>query len=122
MDEVEAIFKKAISTLDDAQFTFDNDRYNISINRSYYTVFYGSKALLLKKGIKTNTHTGNIKKFGFEYVVNDNFNEKIAKILSKLEEDRSRVDYDFEFEAAELKAKKDLEDAKKFIEECRKFL
>ncbi|MCL2157665.1 MAG: HEPN domain-containing protein [Methanobrevibacter sp.] len=56
MDEADIIFKKAIETLDDAKFSFHHERYNISINRSYYAVFYAAKALLLKKRVPTKTH------------------------------------------------------------------
>ena len=122
MDEVDLIFKRAIDALSDAEFTFLNGRYNISINRSYYAVFYGSKALLIKKGVETTKHSGNIVKFGLEYVINDSFDSKIAKILSELEEDRSSADYDFEFDAEKIQAKENLEKAKKFLEECKKFL
>ena len=122
MDEVNIIFKRAIDTLNDAEFNFDNERYNVSINRSYYAVFYATKSLLVKKGVKSTKHSGTIKQFGLEYVVNDKFDEKIAKILSRLEEDRSRVDYDFEFDAEKIRAKKNLENAKIFIKECKRFL
>lgn len=122
MDEIEIIFKRALDALSDAEFNFNNNRFNVSINRSYYAAFYASKALLLKKGVNTKKHSGNIMKFGLEYVINDNFDGKIAKILSDLQEDRSSADYDFEFDAEKIQAKIDLEKAEKFIEECKKFL
>ncbi|MCL2116101.1 MAG: HEPN domain-containing protein [Methanobrevibacter sp.] len=122
MDEIDILFKRAIDALDGAEFNFKNGYYNISINRSYYAVFYASKALLLKKGVETKTHAGNIKKFGLEYVVNDNFEARIAKILSELEEDRSNVDYSFEFEGEKIQAKENLKNAEKFIAECKRFL
>ena len=99
MDEVATIFKRAKSTLKEAEFNFNHGFYNVSINRSYYAVFYGSKALLVKKGVESKKHSGNIKKFGLEYVIKDNFDEKTAKILSELEGDRTRADYDFEFDS-----------------------
>jgi len=122
LDEIEIIFKRALDALSDAEFNFNNNRFNVSINRSYYAAFYASKALLLKKGVNTKKHSGNIMKFGLEYVINDNFDGKIAKILSDLQEDRSSADYDFEFDAEKIQAKIDLEKAEKFIEECKKFL
>ena len=122
MDKYEIVFKKALDLLDDAEYNFNGDRYNTSINRSYYAVFYAAKSLLLKKGVDTRKHTGNIQMFGKEYVVNDNFDKEISRILSELQEDRSRVDYDFEFNSTKAIAKLDLENAKKFIEECKKFL
>lgn len=72
--------------------------------------------------METRKHSGNIKKFSLEYVIKDNFDEKIAKILSELEGDRTRADYDFEFDSTEIKAKEDLEIAKKFLKECEKFI
>jgi len=122
LDEVDAIFKRAIDALNDAEFNFSYERYNVSINRSYYAVFYASKALLLKKGVETKRHSENLRKFGFEYVVNDNFDAKIAKILSILVEDRTRVDYDFQFDVVKIQAKEALENAEQFIKECEKFL
>jgi len=123
LGEADIVFKKAIETLNDAEFSFAHERYNISINRSYYAVFYAAKALLLNKDVSTKTHKGLIHQFGLEYVINDKFDEKIAKKLSGLEEDRNKVDYEFDFDFAEkMKAKINLEDAKSFIEECRKFI
>ena len=122
MDKPEILFKKALDLLDDAEYNFKGNRYNSSINRSYYAVFYAAKALLLKKGIDAVKHSGNIQIFGKEYVVNDNFNPKISKILSELQEDRLRVDYDYEYSSTQMIAKLDLENARKFIDECRKFL
>lgn len=84
MDEVELIFKRSIDTLNEAEFNFNNGFYNVSISPSYYAVFYGSKALLLKKGVKSSKHSENIKKFGLEYVVNGTFDGTIAKTLPKL--------------------------------------
>jgi uncharacterized protein (UPF0332 family) len=77
---------------------------------------------LAKKGITTKTHSGTIHKFGLEYVVNGNFDRKIGKFFSKLEEDREKADYDYLHNITKNKAKIDLNNAKKFIEECKKFL
>ena len=122
MNKSKIAFKRALDMLDDAEYNFNGNRYNTSINRSYYAVFYATKALLLKKGIESRKHAGNIKIFGKEYVANGNFDRETSKILSELQEDRSRVDYDYEFDSTKIKAKLDLENAKKFIEECKKFL
>jgi uncharacterized protein (UPF0332 family) len=122
LDDSKLIFKRALELLSDAKYTFNGDRYNTSISRSYYAVFYGAKALLVKKGIITKTHSGTINKFGLECVVNGDFDKKIAKILSELEEERSIVDYDYEFYADKIRAKEDLINAEKFLKECEKFI
>lgn len=122
MDNLEIIFKKTIETLKAAEVTFANGFYETSINRSYYAVFYAANALLMKKGIKTKTHKGIVKKFNLEYIHNDNFDKDLGRILSKLQKERIKADYDFYLKPTENKAKKDLNDARRFIEECKKFL
>lgn len=115
-------FEKSLELLKVAELTFNNEFYADSINRSYYAVFHAANALLLKKGIFTKTHWGTIKKFGLEYVASGKFNKEIGKIFSKLEEDREKSDYDYFFNATKNRAKKDLNNAKKFVEEAKRFL
>ena len=122
MDIIDSAFQKAEEALKVAKLNFDNGYYSASINRSYYAVFYAAKALLLKKGINTKKHSGTIVQFGLEYVLNDNFDKEVSKILSRLEDDRGNADYDFDFQPTEEKAGKDLNNARFFVEECKKFL
>ena len=122
MDKLDVAFQKSVEALQSSESSLKHKFYSTSINRSYYAVFYAAKALLLKKGKNPKTHSGTIAMFGLEYVLNDNFDKRINKILSRLEDDRESADYDFSFQSTEEKAKKDLENAKIFIEECKKFL
>ena len=121
-NEVELIFKKSVHLLKVAEKNYTDEFYPDSINRSYYAVYHAAKALLLKKGITTKTHSGTIHKFGLEYVINGDFDKEIGKFFSKLEEDREKADYDYLHNITEAKAKTNLNNAKKFIEECEKFL
>jgi len=84
--------------------------------------FYGAKALLLKKGIITKTHSGTIRHFNLEYVHKGTFDKETSEFFSKLEEHRKNADYDVSFTSTRNKAMKDLKNAKIFIEECKKFL
>jgi uncharacterized protein (UPF0332 family) len=65
---------------------------------------------------------GQIAVFGLEYVVNDNFDKKINKILSQLEDDREDSDYYSYSYFTEEDALYNLEKAEIFVEECKKFL
>jgi uncharacterized protein (UPF0332 family) len=67
-EEIKLLFNGALKPIDDSILAIENERYNMAGNRSYYTRFYVAKALLLKKGISTKTHSGTIQKFGFEYM------------------------------------------------------
>ena len=123
MDEkVKIAFKKSLELLKVSELNFNNKFYADSINRSYYAVFHAANALLIKKGIFSKKHKGTIRKFGLEYVINDSFNKEIGKFFSHIEKDREKVDYDYSYEATKNKAKKDLDNAKKFVEECKRFL
>jgi len=121
-DVVELAFKKALESLKVAELLYDTEHFPDSISNSYYAVFHAAKSLLIKKGILTKTHSGAIQKFGLEYVVNGDFDREIGKVFSKLQEDRGNADYDYSFKVSEKKAKKDLKNAKTFVEECKKFL
>ena len=122
MEEIDLIFKRALNLLEVAEFTLNNGFYPDSINRSYYAVYYGAKALLLKKDITTKTHSGAIRRFNLEYVHKDTFNKEISEFFSKIEEHRKSANYDVSFKSTKTKAMKDLINAKKFIKECEKFL
>ena len=123
MDEEEILyFNKALESIEESQLALENEKYNLSINRSYYAVFYATKALLIKKGIETKKHSGTIHKFGLEYVVNGNFDSEIAKSLKNLENDRTNADYDVHLIFSKEDALYDLKNAQTFIEECKKFL
>ncbi|KZX12692.1 HEPN domain protein [Methanobrevibacter curvatus] len=98
------------------------EQYETSINRSYYAVFHVANALLVKKGIRTKTHSGTISEFGKQYVNLDNFEKEIFNIFPNLEEIREDVDYDVFNTVNEIKADKSLEKAEIFIGECRRFL
>ena len=78
--------------------------------------------MLRKKGIEPKTHKGTISQFGLHYVKKDAFDKNIFKLLSNIEEDKEDVDYDFHTIFTGTDAKNCLNDAKTFIEECKRFL
>jgi uncharacterized protein (UPF0332 family) len=121
-EDVNIKFNLALEALDDAKFNFENERFKVTINRCYYAVFYIAHALLIKKGFFPKSHKGTIIKFGEEYVLNGDFDEKIAKIFSQLEERREKSDYNSFFNYDEELVVSSIEKAESFIEEAKKFL
>lgn len=120
--KVTKAYEKFLELLKVAELNLNNNFYSDSINRSYYAVFHAANALLIKKGIFAKTHNGTIRKFGLEYITNDNFSKDIGKFFTSLEKDREKADYDYSYEVTRNKAKKDLNNAKKFVKECERFL
>jgi len=121
-EETDLYFNKALESIEESKLALDNEKYNLSINRSYYAVFYATKALLIKKGFETKKHSGTIQKFGLEYVINGNFDNEIAKVLKNLENNRTEADYDIHMNFSKEDAIYDLHNAGTFIEECKRFL
>ncbi|MDR1721643.1 MAG: HEPN domain-containing protein [Methanobrevibacter sp.] len=117
-----SMFNNALEFIKDSKIAIENERFKMSINRSYYAVFYGAKALLIKKGINPKTHRGTIQQFGLEYVINDSFDNEISKILSNLEDDREDADYEFQSIFTYENAMDNLNKAEIFLDECSRFL
>jgi len=57
LDKVNAAFQKLEEALESAKSNLENGHFSLSINRSYYAVFYAAKALLLKKGKNPKTYS-----------------------------------------------------------------
>ncbi|MDR0911978.1 MAG: HEPN domain-containing protein [Methanobrevibacter sp.] len=121
-NESKIFFEIAFETLEDSRFAIEHKRYNLSANRSYSTCFYAAKSLLLLKNNNPKTHSGTIQQFGLEYVVNGNFNNKIAEYFSELEDYRENYDYDAYYNANEEIAEDILEKTESFVLECEKQL
>jgi uncharacterized protein (UPF0332 family) len=121
-EEIELEFKRALETIEDCEVAINNGRYNNSINRSYYAVFHATKALLLKKGIVTESDRGALQFFGKEYIKTGEFNSGISKILYSLFDDRENADYDVKVNFTKEDALINILKAKNFIKECENFL
>ncbi|MDR0911972.1 MAG: HEPN domain-containing protein [Methanobrevibacter sp.] len=122
LDEVKTWMNSAFEALEDSKIALDNERYKMSLNRSYYATFYAATALLVKKGIYVKTHSGTIQRFGFEYVVNGNFDGEIAKIFSDLEDDRENADYESNYFISEDHAIDNYDKAEIFVFECENYI
>jgi uncharacterized protein (UPF0332 family) len=122
LDDAEMFFKEAFNQLNEAKFQLEHERFNMAINRSYYTVFYAARALLAKKGFFPKKHIGTLHKFSLEYVKNDNFDINIYSIFSNLMEDRNDADYDILINFDEEEAEEAVTNAELFLDECSRFI
>ena len=50
--------EKARNNLRDAEDTFKEGKYNLTVNRAYYTILTAARSLLILKGIDPATHDG----------------------------------------------------------------
>ncbi|MDR1820631.1 MAG: HEPN domain-containing protein [Methanobrevibacter sp.] len=107
MDEkITKAYEKSLELLKVTELNLNNNFYSDSINRSYYAIFHAANALLLKKGIFPKTHNDTIRKFGLEYITNDNFSKEIGKFFTNLEKDREKANMIIHMKSQKTKLKK----------------
>lgn len=102
-------YKMAIETLNNAKMCYENDFYRDCINRSYYAVFYGIRAVLATEHIDYKRHKDVLAHFNREYVAKDIFPKEVGKRLYRIKDCREASDYDDFFIASAKEAMKQLE-------------
>ncbi|MFN5752083.1 MAG: HEPN domain-containing protein, partial [Pseudanabaena sp.] len=60
----------------------EREHYRTCLSRSYYSIYYAAKALLLSKNLDASTHKGTIRLFSQYFVKTGQFSSELAKILS----------------------------------------
>ncbi|MCL2156752.1 MAG: HEPN domain-containing protein [Methanobrevibacter sp.] len=122
MDNAELLLKEAEERLINAQIALKNERYNLCVSESYYTIFYGAKALLSSINIHPKTHSGAMSEFSKHYIKTKHFNIKIGKYYFEFEKNRNKADYDILITFNKFKAENSIEKANTFLKECEKIL
>ena len=84
----------AYKTFDAAKILADNEFWNSSVNRLYYSVFYAVNALLVLNEIKTKTHSSIKSQFSLHFIKTGKIDKKYGKLLAKLFDWRQKGDYD----------------------------
>lgn len=84
---------KSSETLEDARILAKAERWNICVNRLYYSCFYVVSALLAIKGLASSKHTGVRSLFNKYYVKTGIVSKELASIYNDLFERRQESDY-----------------------------
>ena len=85
--------REAEESLLDAELLFENKSFRSSVNRSYYSMFYGILALINITGVSISKHTGVISHFDKEFVKTGKFPKESSKFLHSAFELRQESDY-----------------------------
>lgn len=89
---------RAKETYEDAQILAENERWNSSINRLYYSAYYAVMALLLDSDLKPTTHTGAKSNFSEHFILTNRIPKEFGKMYSQLFTWRQKGDYDDMFD------------------------
>ncbi len=114
--------EKAGERLKTAQHLYEQAYYEDSISRSYYAIFFATKALLLTKDIDPRTHSGVKNQFTQHFVKTKEIEPEFGDILKEAKEIREMGDYDEFYIASSEEARSQLENAQKFLQRVKEIL
>ena len=91
-------------------------------NRSYYAVYCSIRAVNALKNFTSMKHSGNIAEFRRCYTKTRIFDARFSKIIDELQELRENCDYEDYFIIELPKVTLQLENAKCFYQEIKKYI
>ncbi len=92
-DYIDYRIKRAKETLSEIDILINYNLWNTAINRMYYACFYAVGALLMKRGLSAQKHSGVRYLFGQNFVKTNLFDKNLAKHFTDLFEKRNKGDY-----------------------------
>ena len=114
--------QKAGDDLQASQLLLENNKLTQSINRSYYSIFHATRALLALESFDSRKHTGVISFFNKHFIKTGRLEKKYSSILMDAKDFRKDSDYDDVFVVSRDEAAKQLSDARAFIERIKSFI
>ena len=120
--EIYLHIESAHEMLDVAQVMLDNDFYTSTVNRVYYAVFYAANALLITKNLSSKKHSGTISLFRKNFIKTNLISSDYSDIYGRVMADRHASDYELDSPITPEIAKENLDDAKNFVDEIKRWL
>jgi hypothetical protein len=115
-------FECCREALEDAHIMFEAGRYKNALNRSYYAIFHGIRAVNALQGFDSGKHSGVIAYFNQNYVKTGIFPKEMSKIIKIASEKRERADYLDFYIASKEEAQLQIERAEEFQSKVEAYL
>ena len=114
--------EKAEERLEVAHLLYNQRHYEDSISRSYYAIFFATRALLLTKDVNPRTHSGVKNQFAQRFVKTKEIEPEFNDILKEAKEIREMGDYNEFYSATTEEAYSQLENAERFLQRVKEIL
>jgi len=108
---------KAKDLLSQSRLLYENQKYDGSINRSYYAIFNAIRSLLALVRLDSSKHSGVLAFFDRYFVKTAILEKKYSQIAHSAFDTRQDNDYEDFYIPSEEEARIQQEDAEKFISE-----
>ncbi|MCR5454777.1 MAG: HEPN domain-containing protein [Bacteroidales bacterium] len=113
---------KSKSTLVDADCAIKSKRWNMAINRIYYSVFYALNALFEKYGNPIKSYRYAKRTLGKLYVITGKIDAKYGRFFTQLETMRMKADFDVSCQYTEEEIKNFRPKVDAFIASIKKLI
>jgi len=111
---------KSVNLLEQSKVLLENEMFDGSINRSYYSIFFSIRSILGLVNLDSSKHSGVLALFDKYFVKTRIFNKEFSKIAHTAFDIRQDSDYDDFFYPVKEEANNQFQNAKKFVEEADK--
>jgi uncharacterized protein (UPF0332 family) len=120
--EVRLYVEHAHQMLEVAEHNLADGFFGSTINRAYYAIFYAANALLATKGISRNKHSGVIAAFRQNFVKPGMIEIEHSDVYGRVMDNRHVSDYEIGILVDAGSARRDLQDARRFVLRIEQFL
>ena len=107
-------YERASEELENAKLMLDNGKYKLALNRSYYSIFQGMRAVNVLDEFDSSKHSGVIAHFNQYHVKTGDFSKEASKIIRTSSEMREHADYEDFFVASRQDAEEQVQKAQIF--------
>jgi len=119
---IEVRLDRAHEDIETARELFNSGRYRAAVNRSYYSIFSVTTALLLTQRIERSKHAGVESAFIQNFIKTGIIETEYGKIYDYIRKKREESDYSARITIDKETAEKVVDNAEKFIVRLAEYL
>jgi hypothetical protein len=108
--------------LEVARELLDLSRFDDTVSKAYYVMFYSAKAALLAVDVDLRRHSGVVSQFSQRFIKGGYADRRYSRILARAMQAREASDYDPRTRASKQDAQQAVADAEAFLQKAREIL
>lgn len=107
-------YARSSEELENAKVMLESGKFKLALNRSYYSIFHGMRAVNVLDEFDSSKHSGVIAHFNQYHVKTGDFSKEASKIIRTSSEMREHADYEDFFVASRQDAEEQVQKAQIF--------
>lgn len=107
-------YERSSEELENAKAMLECGKFKLALNRSYYSIFHGMRAVNVLDEFDSSKHSGVIAHFNQYHVKTGDFPKEASRIIRTSSEMREHADYEDFFVASRQDAEEQVQKAQTF--------